>query len=60
MSPTGPDGMHPMKPRKFYDEGNVSIIVIVGSTWYVNNNITHANVFCICSEKVNMAKKRRG
>ena len=45
--PPGPYGVNTVKTCKFHDECDVGVVVVVGSTGYVNNDITHADVFSV-------------
>jgi hypothetical protein len=53
MSPSSPYGMHSMKACKFNDECYVGVVVVVGSTGYVDDDITHANVFSVGANDIN-------
>ena len=47
MAPTSPHGVNTVKPSELDDERYVGIVVVVGTTRHVDDDITHANVLRI-------------
>ena len=52
MAPPGPDGVDAVKTGQFDYEGDVGVVVIVGSAGDVDYDVGHADVFGISSEGI--------
>ena len=49
VSPSSPDGVDTMQACQFDNEGNIGIVMIVGATRNVHDDITDANILCVGS-----------
>ena len=44
VAPPSPDSVDGVEARKFHDEGNIGIVVVIGATWHVYDDVAHTDV----------------